>query len=227
MVSNDTVIFKNCRCSGLAYLGSFNLIGKSHKDNQPAWVFTQGVGSNSKYIAESITHEVGHTLGLSHDDFKGASYFSGANGWAPIMGVGFYQPITQWSNGDYSDADNQEDDYKIMAKHGLVLRGDEDGNSANSARRITDVGAFSGVISTPDDVDYFSFTASRNEEFTFKVKPASISPNLDLSLTIYPKSSPSTKTISNPPNVIFTSDNAQGLSARIVMNFIAGTEYII
>lgn len=227
LISNDTVIFRNCRCSGLAYLGSFDLIGKSHKENQPAWVFTQGVGSNSKYIAESVTHEVGHTVGLSHDGFKGASYFSGANGWAPIMGVGFYQPLTQWSNGDYPDADNPEDDYKIMAKHGLVFRGDEDGNSPSSARTITDVGAFSGIISTPDDVDFFSFTPSASEEFTFKVEPASLSPNLDLSLEIYQKSSPTTRSISNPPNIIVTSDNIQGLSARITMKFLAGIEYII
>ena len=227
LVSNDTVIFKNCKCSGLAYLGSFDLIGKSHKENQPAWVFTQGVGSNPKYIAESITHEVGHTLGLSHDGSKGSSYFSGANGWAPIMGVGFYQPITQWSSGDYFDADNKEDDYKIMAKHGLKLRADEDSNSIITARKIIDVSAFSGIISNPSDIDFFSFTPSTSEEFTFKVEPASVSPNLDLSLTLYKRDDSKVKTSSNPPNVIVSGDNAQGLSARITLNLIAGIEYII
>lgn len=227
LISNDTVIFKNCKCSGLAYLGSFDLIGKSHKENQPAWVFTQGVGSNEKYIAESVTHEVGHTLGLSHDGSKNSSYYSGTNGWAPIMGVGFYQPITQWSNGSYSDSDNEEDDYKIMAKHGLVLRPDEDSNSISTARKIPDIGAYSGIIATPDDIDFFTFTPTTSEEFTFKVEPASVSPNLDLSLTIYPRNNPKERITSNPPNVIVTSDNAQGLSARISMTSKARVEYII
>lgn len=31
---------------------------------------------------------------------------SGANGWAPIMGVGYYQELTQWSKGEYAGANN-------------------------------------------------------------------------------------------------------------------------
>jgi serralysin len=47
-----------------------------------------------KYTAEAISHEVGHTLGLSHDgritpsEGYYAGHGSGDTGWAPIMGVG-------------------------------------------------------------------------------------------------------------------------------------------
>ena len=30
--------------------------------------------------------------------------------WAPIMGVGYYRNVTQWSKGEYSNANNTEDD---------------------------------------------------------------------------------------------------------------------
>ena len=55
---------------------------------------------------------VGHTLGLSHDGNSTATYFFGADGsqWAPIMGAGYYKPITPWSKGEYTDANNQQDD---------------------------------------------------------------------------------------------------------------------
>lgn len=227
LISNDTIIFKACKCSGLAYLGSFDLIGKSHKENQPAWVFTQGVGDNPKYIAESITHEVGHTLGLSHDGAKESSYYGGLDGWAPIMGVGFYQPITQWSKGEYQGADNDEDDYEIMSRHGLKLRPDEDSNTIDTARKAEEKVAFSGIIQTPMDIDYFKFIPPVGDNYVIKVEPASMSPNLDLTLTLYPRSNPVDKTINNPANIFVTTDSAQGLSATISKKLNGGTEYII
>ena len=226
LITNDKTIFNNCKCAGLAYLGSFDLIGKSHKENQPAWVFTQGVGFNPKYIAESVTHEVGHTVGLSHDGSKTASYYSGSSGWAPIMGVGFYQPLTQWSKGEYEDADNTEDDYKIMASHGLKLRADEDSNTVDSARKV-EIGSFSGIITSPTDIDLFTFTPKSTDEFTIRVEPASLSPNLDLTLTVYQKSTPGDKTRINPENVIINGDNAKGLAASLSRKLNTGTEYII
>ncbi len=58
-------------------------------------VAVQSIGNgNEKYTAEAISHEVGHTLGLSHDgritpsEGYYAGHGSGDTGWAPIMGVG-------------------------------------------------------------------------------------------------------------------------------------------
>ena len=60
---------------------------------------------------------------------------TGATGWAPIMGVGYYQPLVQWSKGEYATATNVQDDYAVMATNGLPLRADDHGNSAGSATR--------------------------------------------------------------------------------------------
>ena len=227
LISNDTIIFNRCKCSGLAYVGVFDSIGTIHDINQPAWIFTQGVGDNPKFIAEAVTHEVGHTLGLSHDGSKSTSYYGGANGWAPIMGVGFYQPITQWSKGDYPDADNQEDDLAIMKLHGLTIRQDEDDNNAKSARKIVENQPLGGVITTITDVDFFAFTPTSAGDFTFTANTASISPNLDISLTLYPLNKPSEKLIINPPISSSTTDTTEGLSATFTKKLNVGITYIL
>jgi hypothetical protein len=66
--------------------------------------------------------------GLSHDGLlanpaTGASaqgYYTGhavpgTVGWAPIMGVGYYQPNTQFSKGEYPLADQKQDDFSIIS----------------------------------------------------------------------------------------------------------------
>ncbi len=227
LISNDTVIFNACKCSGLAYVGVFDDIGNLHDINQPAWIFTQGVGDNPKYIAEAVTHEVGHTLGLSHDGSKTVTYFRGINGWAPIMGVGFYQPITQWSKGEYLDANNPEDDLEIIYSHGLTLRADEDESTEKTARIIKENQSLGGVIATSKDADFFSFTATSTTEFTIEANTATLSPDLDIKLTIYPGNKPSNKTIINPPLTVVSTDIIEGLSARTSMVLNQGVSYVI
>lgn len=80
----------DCTCGGVAYVGVFDNVGDRYK---PALVFWNMLGSgNEKYVAEAISHEAGHNLGLSHDGYAGGGYYpghgEGPTGWAPIMGVG-------------------------------------------------------------------------------------------------------------------------------------------
>ena len=177
-----------CDCGGVAYIGVFDDTSDTYK---PALVFYDALGPRSeKYVAEAISHEAGHNMGLLHDGFSGGGYYSGqgsgATGWAPIMGVGYSQPLVQWSKGEYATANNVQDDYVVMASNGLPLRADDHGNtlgtatalSGSSAGGITTLGV-EGVIERPSDVDVFSF-ASAAGTMSFNVSPAARSPNLDL-----------------------------------------------
>lgn len=102
---------------GVAYLNSFTGIL-----SPVCWAF---VDTNPKYCADVVAHEVGHTLDLRHDgreEVEGAAreeYYrghgTGVTGWAPIMGVGYYKNLAQWSKGEYARANNQEDDLAIMS----------------------------------------------------------------------------------------------------------------
>ncbi len=104
---------------GVAFTGSWSRAGVSFSETIPAWVFTL----SAKSVAEAISHEVGHTLGLSHDDTSSSSYYSGHGGtlssptsWAPIMGMSYYKSVTQWSRGEYANSNNTEDDLAILGK---------------------------------------------------------------------------------------------------------------
>ena len=119
---------------GVAYLRSF-----TWSTDTPVFVFENNLGNgHERYTAEAISHEVGHALGLSHDGTSSVGYYtghgSGETGWAPIMGVGYYEQLTQWSQGEYNDADNSQDDLSIItSNNGFGYRSDDHGSDAGSA----------------------------------------------------------------------------------------------
>jgi len=182
----------SCSCGGVAYIGIFDDTSDYYK---PALVFYDALGSgNEKYVAEAISHEAGHNMGLQHDGYSGGGYYSGqgsgATGWAPIMGVGYYQPVVQWSKGEYATANNAQDDYTVMGANGLPLRADDHGNSAGAATPLAGSSAggvttfvAEGVIERPTDVDWFSFTSGAGT-ISISVTPAARAANLDVLLEL-------------------------------------------
>lgn len=200
--------FYNCNCGGVAYLRVYPDIGNYYK---PALVFFDMLSYNEKFIAEAIAHEAGHNLGLLHDGIAGgcsgceyyAGHGSGATGWAPIMGVGYYQELVQWSRGEYANANNQQDDLYIMQQYGLLLLQDDHGNSFATASVLPPSNggrlfAGQGIIEHPDDVDIFRLSAGAGI-LNVAVNPAVRSPNLDIHTTLR-ASNGSVLSLSNPSN---------------------------
>lgn len=166
---------------GVAYVGVF---GRSdyHTYYSPALVYYNHLGGgNETYVAEASSHEFGHNLGLSHDGTStGTEYYQGhGNGlvsWAPIMGNSYYNNITQWSKGEYANANRTQDDLAIIdGKLGFV--GDDHGDSQGDATllELSPSGSVvssnpeqdphsileenKGVINSSTDVDVFTFVA--------------------------------------------------------------------
>lgn len=168
---------------GIAYVGTFDDVGDTYK---PALVFPENLGWSAKNIAEAASHEAGHNLGLSHDGTASAGYYSGhgsgATGWAPIMGVGYYQNLSQWSRGEYLGANNSQDDLAVINTYGLPTRADDHGNAALTATPLAGGASLSGsgVIETEADVDVHSFTLTGTSTVTLNVEPAATGPNLDV-----------------------------------------------
>lgn len=144
---------------GVAYLTSFN-----YSTDTPCFVFSENLYS-AKVYAEAVSHEVGHTLGLHHDGNPAdGEYYFGADGWAPIMGAGDNEPLSQWSKGEYEGATNTEDDLNIIvSNNGFTYRTDDHGATSATAtvlslRKAGTVG--SGIIERNTDEDWFKFTVA-------------------------------------------------------------------
>ena len=223
VVTADAAMQRVCGCGGVAYVGVFDLAGSSHETYQPAWVFA-GVGTGAKNITEALTHEVGHNLGLNHDGTSTLGYYQGSAGWAPIMGVGYYEGLTQWSKGQYPGANNKEDDYLVIASHGAILRSDEDSNNTSTARSLSS--SLAGIISSPTDKDWFVLTPGSSGNVTISADVGSISPNLDIKLDLYSASDlVNPIATSNPAMIDSSTDVIGGLSASITFPVTAGNIY--
>lgn len=168
---------------GIAFLGAFDEVGDFHK---PALIFPENLGNDAKNIAEAVAHEVGHNLNLHHDGTTaGVVYYDGQGDWAPIMGVGYYKPIVQWSKGEYANANNHEDDLAIITATGLNYRSNDFGGSLATATALTGINpTTNGVIARTDEADFFSFqTGSGTAQINMAI--SEVSGNLHALVTVY------------------------------------------
>lgn len=204
---------------GVAYLRSFNF-----STDTPVFVFSGTLNGSVKSVAEAVSHEVGHSMGLSHDGTTSGSEYYDQNRdrpgiWAPIMGVGYYKEIVQWSKGEYPGANNTEDDLDIISKM-VGYRQDNavDDTLGNAVVLSTAGGTFTteSVIEKSSDADIYVFTASEGDA-SFSVSPDSLAPNLNLSLSLL-----------NAQGVRVATDSpTDSMSATISQYLESGTYYLV
>ena len=226
---------------GVAYL---NVWGRSNYSYyQPALVYYNRLQSNPTYVAEASSHELGHNLGLAHDGSSSTTYYpgsgSGLNSWAPIMGSSYYANVTQWSKGEYSGANNTQDDLSIIDNK-LSYKGDDHGNTKNSPTALlVDSNGFiassnpefdplnvrsdnKGIIETNTDVDVFYFDAASgdiniiiNPAWDAYTRTSRRGANLDIKATLF-----------DDFGTVLVSDLMDNTNAVIATNVTSGRYYL-
>jgi PKD repeat protein len=163
---------------GVSYVGSFDDVGEYYKTS---WAFSNMLQNSEKYIAEAVSHENGHAVGLHHMGTSSTTYYQGQGDWAPIMGNSYYKNVTQWAKGEYTGANNTEDQLQVMQNYGLAYYADDHGNAADSASMLpvgTSLSA-TGFIERNTDVDVFKFAAGAGA-LSLSVTPSPLGPDLKI-----------------------------------------------
>jgi len=150
----------NAGGGGTAFGNSFNW-----STDDVALVFNRGEYT----AAETASHEVGHTLGLSHDGAGTTTVYYGGHGgtgptsWGTIMGaawLGNDENLTHWSKGEYTGANNTQDDLAMITNgsNGFTYAADDHANSFTTATALNGLSFSSfGVIERNTDMDMFRF----------------------------------------------------------------------
>ncbi len=206
---------------GVAYVGSFNW-----NSDTPVFVFEDRLGNgNEKYTAEAISHEAGHSLGLNHDGrtspteeyYQGSG--SGATGWAPIMGVGYYKELTQWSRGEYNNPSNTQDDLAVITSYnGFGYRTDDHSDDLSSATALSisqGIVSGSGIIERNDDIDLFSFFTEGGEA-SLDFNPLAQGSNLDIAAALL-----------DAAGTLIVSSNPIGTLAASISATLAAGQYFV
>jgi len=173
---------------GVSILNSF-----TSGDETPCFVFSSLLGYSEKKIAEAVSHEVGHTLGLAHQAFFDATcnllteYHSG-NGageisWAPIMGNAYSRNITTWHNGTVASGCNATQDEIAMIAAVLGFVADDHSNTSNASTSFFQ--SEEGVINTSGDIDFFNISILNTT--TLKAIPFNVGQNTGANLHLLMK----------------------------------------
>lgn len=163
-----------CGCGGFAYIDSFNWDYNSPgATDTPTYIFNLFPSD----VALAISHEVGHSLGLSHDGttsahpfqpnaayYLGHGAFGDENAWGPIMGAPYTTNVVTWDRAEYVGANNGATDANygsgpddlavITSQNGFGYRPDDAGNNQATAVEI-EYGATNAFDPTLVDVAKF------------------------------------------------------------------------
>jgi len=170
-------------CSGIALVGTFNSSWDSTGYLEPAWVFSSKTWGSPVLTAHTAAHEVGHTFGLHHDGNASTSYYEGQGNWFPLMGASA-RGVGQFSKGEYSGANNTEDDLAVIAAGGAPYRADDHPGTISAAEPLAGGSAVDGVIGSRTDQDVFAVDHPCSTNLTVRASGIGAGASLDMSVAV-------------------------------------------
>jgi hypothetical protein len=209
---------------GIAYMNDFTWGG----DPNAIFVFSDNF-RDMREIGNTVSHELGHTVGLQHywfDANDNGAYDSGENtNSGAIMGTPDYGANREtWSYGraaENTEIAKDQDDVQILGQtlgwHADLDGGDTRENASRIPVSMDGPSEVHGVIEQLDDADHFYFDLAQSGDCTFSVDMDSIAANLDVELTLYDSLNGSAIAVVNP---------GDDLGATLTRNLKAGRYYL-
>lgn len=218
---------------GVSFIGSFEW-----GDDTPSWVFSTLLNNNVKFIAEAISHELGHCLGLQHHSVynnceKVNEYDpgdgDGQTAWAPIMGVSYYHNVSTWDIGPTTiDCNDIQDDISVISRaaNGVGFIADDHPDlTARVGTPLHLVGSsYSslGTVNSSSDQDAYSFVISKPSAVSLVAAPSSVGSgnegaNVDLKVSLFDSAF----------RYISSYDPDSTLNAGVDTSLAAGSYYIV
>lgn len=236
VVSSGSKMGRSCACSGMSFLRSFAAVGGLSRSLRPGFVFADDFARRPKLIADVASHEFGHGFGLDHDGVTSPNgrytydYFGGYAPWAPMMGAGFIQPLTQWSRGEYDNATNQQDDLAMIAKFaGRAVDDAPNGIEDPQALPLLSsdgvpVTGLIGLGASADqmDRDVFRIDLSEARDMSVVLRPREATSALDSQLELFDLSTGELITSATTPTRYRSQTKVTGLGARLQVSLPPG-----
>jgi hypothetical protein len=226
---------------GVALRGSF-----TNEHPNVAYVFSEEYFGQANDIADSVSHEAGHSFGLRHqslfDDMGKVveEYRTGAPEKGPIMGNHYPSERTTWAYGQSSYIDSNknviyagmQDDMAVIASgtNGFGYRPDDFGSTTYDAYQMGQLSSYGsisnigGVISTTSDTDGFIFNVKTAGRISLQANVVNVGANLDARLSLFRIETFTTSSgnvqISMVP--VTTADPSTSLNASLAANVTVG-----
>jgi hypothetical protein len=149
------------------HVGGVSIIGSLNTpDAAPSFVFCDELQFNQEYIAGAVSHELGHTFGLQHQSRYAADcaleeeLHSGLGwdvlGWAPIMGLSYFQNIVTWHNGpSVLGCGQMQNDMEVISAVAGTKTDDYPATMNNNTVLLPTTGTKTGILETVSDRDAF------------------------------------------------------------------------
>jgi hypothetical protein len=180
------------RVGGVSFADSF-----SNDMPNVVFVFSRALGGGlPKYVADLVSHEVGHTFGLEEQSVYGdrgqrlRDYNTGESSlWGPLMGNSLAAPRSIWHYGTSTSAGTIQDDVAVIARpqNGFGLRPDDHADQVFSGTRLNNRGQRfeqAGVIGTLRDRDCFILDCDVGGRVELTVAVTEAGANLDAKLEL-------------------------------------------